>query len=708
MEENLKQLPVNSDSKFYRIAVYGPQCTGKTTLAKQLAEYYNTVYAPEFARDYLSQKSETTARIYEPTDLLPIAIGQTQLENEKLQEANKFLFVDTCVLATKVFADFYYNFSEPAIEKAARKHKYDLFFLTDIDVPWEQNDVRTQPTEREAAFEAFKLALIQNKKPFVILSGDAETRLKWAIRTLENLQTAREMGFTSTDFVQLNEHGVPLPVVADQMRILKFGIKKTILERPALEGDGIRKLSNADFKNYADFFDEQKANFKLTKFVPASGAASRMFKFLTEFLNEYDSANESINAYINRKKANELTTFLAGMEKFPFFDAVHKKLKAEFADFNAMPASQKNFHFIELLLSPGHFDFSNKPKGILPFHKYPGRIATPIEEHLKETLAYAGSNDDYNLHFTVTEVHQKHFEEIVSTVGAALEEQSGLKINTTYSYQQKATDTVAVDLNNDPFRNKEGKLVLRPGGHGALLQNLNNLDTDIIFIKNIDNVIHDHTDVIAYNKKALGGILIELQQQVFQYLQHINNNAVAENQIEEIITCLQQKLNIIITADFPKYTFENKLQHLKELLNRPLRICGMVKNEGETGGGPFWVQDRKGQVSLQIVETSQIDVHDPQQHRIFSSSTHFNPVDIVCAVKDYKGEQFDFKQFIDPESGFIVQKNKHGRELKAYELPGLWNGAMAKWITVFVEVPLITFNPVKTVNDLLKPAHQPD
>ncbi len=298
------------------------------------------------------------------------------------------------------------------------------------------------------------------------------------------------------------------------------------------------------------------------------------------------------------------------------------------------------------------------------------------------------------------------FQTIIDRVKHKVEEKSKTTLHVTYSHQHKSTDTIAVTHENEPFRNENGRLVFRPGGHGALINNLNDLEADVIFIKNIDNVIQNHIQEITLYKKALAGILIDLQQQIFRILKALENDELAERNIPEIIDFMEQKLNIDILEDFYKYTTENKLDLIKNKLNRPIRVCGMVKNEGEPGGGPFWVKSYKGNVSLQIVESSQVDSHNKQQAEILRKATHFNPVDLVCATKNYRGEKFDLTQYVDPSTGFIVTKNKNGKELKGYELPGLWNGAMAKWITVFVEVPLITFNPVKTVNDLLKPAHQ--
>jgi hypothetical protein len=638
---------------------------------------------------------------------LPIAIGQIRLENEALLIANKVLFCDTNLMVTKVFSEIYYNYCDPSLDKAAKKHKYDLFFLTDIDIPWEKDDLRDNPNERSAAFQMFKKALIENQKPFITLSGDSNERLQKAIEAINNLEKAKEMGFSSHDFVQIYDYGISLDAIQNHLAVFQKGITKTILDRPATKNDGIITLSPCQFEAFAKDFETKASNLKLKKFVPASGAASRMFKFLSEFLNDYNIEKETINAYINRKKDKHLLVFLAGKEKFPFYDVVQNAIKYAHPDFKLWGSDKKNYYFIYYLLSPECFDFAKMPKGVLPFHKYNTHISTPVEEHLNECAFYATSNSVSHLHFTVSEEHKYLFEQIIDSVKGKVETESKTKLLVNFSYQDSATDTIAVDLNNQPFRNEKGQLVFRPAGHGALINNLNNLDADVIFIKNIDNVIQNHIQEITLYKKALAGILLNLQGLIFQYLRQIEEKLVNENDIETIIRFINEKLNIEVIEDFNKYTLENKIAFVKDKLNRPIRVCGMVINEGEPGGGPFWVNDLKGNPSLQIVESSQVDTNNPEQSQILRKATHFNPVDLICATKGYNGKKFDLLQFVDHKTGFIVTKNKNGKDLKSYELPGLWNGAMAKWITVFVQVPLVTFNPVKTVNDLLKPAHQP-
>ncbi|WP_343696659.1 DUF4301 family protein [Flavobacterium sp.] len=703
MEKNLRQ----QKTTIIKIALFGPESTGKTTLAKQLAEYYETEWVPEFARDYLQQKWEENQHICTADDMMPIAYGQTALENEKLAQANKYLFCDTNLMVTKVFSEVYYGFCDPLLNEAALEHNYDLFFLTDIDVPWEKDDIRDTPEGRETVFSVFKQTLIDTKKPFITLSGDKESRLAKATMIVDALAVLKEKGLSSEDFVEIYNHGIPFENIVKQLEIFKNGIAKSNLISPATINNGILSLSEADFQEKASFFDNQKEELKIKKFVPASGAATRMFKFLTAFLNDFDIEKETINAYINRKNDKELAIFIIGMDKFPFFETVYEKLKEIYPDFDALERDYKNYYFIKLLLSQDYYNSANKPKAVLPFHLYKTHIANPIEEHLNECVHYATSKKVSNLHFTVSEIHQELFEKAIDEVKEKIEEESGTKINIGYSYQNKSTDSINVDTKNNIVRSTNGNLVFRPGGHGALIENLNNLESDIIFIKNIDNVIQNHIDKITLYKKALGGILIEVQQKVFHYLNAIEKQQIKENNLAEIVEFLMQKLNVKLTKDFNKFTFENKIVKIKELLDRPIRVCGMVKNEGEPGGGPFWVMNEKGEISLQIVETSQVDLTNKNQVQILEEATHFNPVDLVCGIKNYKGEKFDLKQFVDQKSGFIVEKSVEGRPVKSYELPGLWNGSMSNWLTVFVAVPLITFNPVKTVNDLLKPAHQP-
>ena len=699
MEENFKQQP----TEVIKIALYGPESTGKTTLAQQLAAAFNTLWVPEFARDYLQKKWDATQQICQPEDLLPIAIGQIQQENEALTKANQYLFCDTNLLVTKVFSELYYGSCDPILATAAQNHNYDLVFLTDVDFPWEKDDLRDKPENRQETLAVYEQALKENNKPYIKISGNKEERLTKAIQIIKDLSKAKKIGFNSDDFIEIHHRKINLETLEYQFQIVKNGLPKINLDRPAVIHDGVLALSNEEAIYHANYFDEKKKNLKLKKFVPASGAATRMFKFLNEFVIDYKPNEETINAYINRKKDKNLYIFLVAKEMFAFYDSVLETAKTLVSDFDSATKDAKDYAFIKAMLSPKHFDFASKPKGVLPFHKYEDRIATAIEEHLKECVAYATSNDNSNLHFTVSEEHRSDFETIVNEIKSKLEAKNNSSIFVKYSYQDKATDVIALDLEGNPFREENGQLVFRPGGHGALIENLNTLHADIIFIKNIDNVIQNHIEIVTLYKKALAGIVIQIQETVFNYLRILGSGGTSNEILDEIVNFLAAKLNITAPEDFSKYTKESKMEYLQTILNRPIRVCGMVKNEGEPGGGPFWVRDTKGNIFLQIIEASQIEKN---QLKILEKATHFNPVDLVCATKNYQGQQFDLTQFVDKNTGFIVEKNKNGKPLKAYELPGLWNGAMAKWLTVFVEVPLITFNPVKTVNDLLKPAHQ--
>ncbi|MBU2061458.1 MAG: DUF4301 family protein, partial [Bacteroidetes bacterium] len=620
MEENLKQ----NKSEIIKIAMFGPESTGKTTLAIQLAAHYETEWVPEFARDYLQDKWNNSKEICDVSDMMPIAYGQTRLENLKLKTAHNYLFCDTNLMVTKVFSDVYYNYCDPLLNKAAQKHKYDLFFLTDIDVPWEKDDLRDRPTGRESVFSVFKQSLIDNNKPFITLSGNKDFRLQNAIKIIDDLTIAKELGLTSSNYVQIYEHGIPIENVRRQLDIFKNGIAKAGLVAPATFNSGILKLSDSEYQEKATFFDQEKSKFELMKFVPASGAASRMFKFLSVFLSEFDVEEETINAYINRKKDVELPVFIVGMEKFAFFNKVQNELRKVYPNFNILSRDLKNYYFIKMLLDPEYFNFGNKPKGILPFHKYLSNNASPIEEHLYECGYYASANGKSNLHFTVSEEHQASFEKAINKIKDRVEKETNSCVAVSYSYQNKSTDTIAVNLKNEIYKDQTGALVFRPGGHGALIENLNTLNADIVFIKNIDNVILHNNNETALYKKALAGILIEIQKSVFNYLSLLDENE--DQDLTEMESFIQEKLGIKLPKHFNSFKTESKIATVRDILNRPIRICGMVKNEGEAGGGPFWVKDENSQVSLQIVETSQIDLEDKKQLAILNAATHFNPV----------------------------------------------------------------------------------
>jgi len=515
------------------------------------------------------------------------------------------------------------------------------------------------------------------------------------------------LSFTKENKKQIEQKGLTVEKVNAQIRLFKVGLPFINLKEAATIGNGILNLSDREKESYITYFENRRKSISMLKFVPASGAATRMFKFLFQFIKEYNLSQESINSYINRHKAKELSLFLVGLEKLPFFEEVIYKIHKIFPNFNHLSYDEQRIEFVKTMLEENRLNFSFSPKGLLPFHRYKEHVSTAFEEHLFEAAMYASSNNKASLHFTISEKYKHKFDEEFKYIEEDVEDKTNTKFNISFSYQKEATDTIALTTNNEPYIEEDGSLLFRPSGHGALLENLNDLEADIIFIKNIDNVVViDLEEEVGQYKKMLAGILLKIQEQSFKYQFKLEKKDINEVEISEIVEFLSNSMNVKISLEFDNFSKEFKIQYLIEKLNRPIRVCGMVKNEGEPGGGPFWVKTENGNVSLQIVESAQVDKKNNLQKKILKEATHFNPVDLVCAVKTFKGEKFDLTKFVDHKSAFITMKTKVGKDIKALELPGLWNGSMALWNTIFVEVPLITFNPVKTVNDLLKPPHQ--
>lgn len=513
--------------------------------------------------------------------------------------------------------------------------------------------------------------------------------------------------FSEKDLLQLKQKGISTEKVIEHIEIFINGIPFINLVNSATLGNGILKVSDDEKKAFINRFEEKMHGLNILKFVPASGAATRMFKHLYKFVDEFNPTKESFNSYVNREKASDMSTFFVGLDKLPFYKEVEERLLEKFPDYPNLADDIQKYHFVrEMMLEEG-FNYGNAPKGLLPFHRYKTHPATAFEEHLYESALYSASNGMANLHFTVSESHSDKFNAEFEKIEKLVEAKTGVAFTISFSFQKESTDTIAVDLEDKPFREADGSLHFRPSGHGALIENLNEQDADIIFIKNIDNVVvYRYKHEVADYKKMLAGILLQLQEKAFHYRKMLESNGIGQPLIDEIKQFLNGSMSVAVTPHFNKYRENFQIEYLKEKLDRPIRVCGMVRNEGEPGGGPFWVKDENGNVSLQIIESAQVDKSNKIQREILKTATHFNPVDLVCGVKDYKGKKYDLTKFIDPSQGFITQKTREGKELKALELPGLWNGAMANWNTVFVEVPLITFNPVKTVNDLLKTAHQ--
>ena len=514
------------------------------------------------------------------------------------------------------------------------------------------------------------------------------------------------MNFSKKDIKQIKDKGLTVEQVKDQLDIFKNGLPFVKIESAATIGNGILKLSDSEKDHFINYYNSNRDNISTIKFVPASGAATRMFKFLFDFLKIFSIQEETINAYVNRHNASDLAIFFVGIKSFPFYYIVKQKLYREFKNFDDLKLNLKLLLFVQTMLDDDKLDYGNSPKGLFPFHQYKNHIATAFEEHLFEAAHYASAKNKASLHFTVSEKHSHKFDDEFERIEKIIEKKTNTEFNITYSFQKQSTDTIAVDLKNEPYRDENGKLVFRPSGHGALLENLDDLNADIIFIKNIDNVVvFKYEEEVAKYKMMLAGILLEVQSKVFKYQKELENSLITDSQIQDISQFLSKELNIVLNQDFFSGSQESQIEYLRNKLDRPIRVCGMVKNEGEPGGGPFCV-NKNGEISLQIVESAQIDKNSEVQKELFDKSTHFNPVDLVCGVKNFKGDKYDLKKFVDHSTSFITNKTNAGKEIKALELPGLWNGSMANWNTIFVEVPLITFNPVKTVNDLLKDPHQ--
>lgn len=504
--------------------------------------------------------------------------------------------------------------------------------------------------------------------------------------------------FTKQDLGLFHKKGISVSQIKTQLNSFDTGFPFLQIESAATIGNGIIKIEEDQELQYLDTWDKYlTSNKTVTKFVPASGAATRMFKDLFAFYySDYENPTTEFEI-----------TFFEQIKKFAFYTSLNVTCKSNFDKSVSELINEGRYKDIVVaLLSENGLDYGSLPKGLLLFHKYLEGNRTPVGEHLSEGVLYAkNAEGNVNVHFTVSEEHLKLFELLVAARKLNYEHKLGAVFSVTYSVQKPATDTIAVDLNNEPFREEDGTILFRPGGHGALIENLNDIDSDIIFIKNVDNVVPDRLkEKEAHYKKLLAGILVTFQKRAFNYLRRLDSVDVSSEELSEMESFLKNEL--FITCKYTFISVEELKNYLRTKLDRPFRVCGMVKNVGEPGGGPFKTFNSDGTTSLQILESSQIDENNQEAMNAFKNSSHFNPVDLVCGVKCYKNNKFDLTNFVDKNTGFISVKSKNGKDLKALELPGLWNGAMSDWNTIFVEVPISTFNPVKTVNDLLRPEHQ--
>lgn len=495
------------------------------------------------------------------------------------------------------------------------------------------------------------------------------------------------------DILQLEEVGISADLIYRQIDRFKEGFPPIHLVSPAKVNDGIIRLESSEVDDLIEIYKSYEGN--RLKFVPASGAATRMFRELIQF-----KTTGEINSLTRE--------FVLNLCKFPFYTDLGEVLNSKNLNLNDLVQQEDFEPIIEALLDAKGLNYGALPKGLIKFHKYKDHTRTAFEEQLVEGTQYARMPDNKaSVHLTVSPEHMDAFKKILSDKSQSICTKYGVELIVTFSEQKKSTDTIAVDNNNIPVRNSDGSLLFRPGGHGALIENLNDLSSDIIFVKNIDNVVSDRLKPqTVLHKKALVGLLLSYQSIIFDYLNLLQGEDIDIKSLIEILDFTINELCILSPPGLEVSNPDVLKTYLLEKLNRPLRVCGMVKNEGEPGGGPFWVTNSDGSISLQIVESSQVDQNNPKQKEIFSASTHFNPVDLVCATKDVEGQKFNLLNYTEPTAGFISVKSYNGMEIKVQELPGLWNGAMAKWNTIFVEVPLVTFNPVKTVMDLLREQHQ--
>ena len=506
--------------------------------------------------------------------------------------------------------------------------------------------------------------------------------------------------WSERDRQSIAAHGLTIEEIGRQLALFRRRGPSVRLNRPCVSGDGIVVIPESERPSLLAAYEEARRTHRFIKFVPASGAASRMFREWYRCLAAGGFADEAARM-----------AFAGDLKRYAFFPDLRATIATAGQDLESLIGKGEDAAILKSVLTEEGLNYGCLPKALLKFHAYPEGSRTTLEEHLVEAALYARDAENVSrVHFTVSREHESAVRTLLSRVIRDYESRLDTVFAVGISTQDPATDTIAVDPEKRPFRDDRGKPVFRPGGHGSLLRNLNLLDEEIIFLKNIDNTVPDRlkTETSLW-KKLLAGSLIRLQEEIFASVRLLAGGGGTEEELERMRDFAEKRVNIGLPAGFRELSIAERRSFLFRKLNRPLRVCGMVKNEGEPGGSPFWVEDADGRkgASLQIIEESQIDRNDPKQCAVWSSATHFNPVDLVCGVRDFHGRKFDLPAFVDPATAAITRKSEKGRELLALERPGLWNGSMAFWNTVFVEVPLATFNPVKTVTDLLRPQHLP-
>ena len=524
---------------------------------------------------------------------------------------------------------------------------------------------------------------------------------------------------TTQDEKKIQARGMTVEKVRSDLKSVQQGFPSVTIDRPCVAGDGIVVLSEAELERLGAVYRQTAGTRAVTKFVPASGAGSRMFQPLLSGAGHCHGLTPQqlgAQAEAGDSACREFLQFVSGIRRYSFYHELQSVMARDGLSVADCLEHGRYDQLASYVLTATGLDYANLPKGLIPFHHYTDDIRTPFAEHLVEAAAYVQDNTQTaRVHFTVSGEYLEEIRAHIDCIKRRYEE-SGTRYDLSYSVQKSSTDTIAVDPDGNPFRDDAGQLIFRPSGHGALLENLNDLKGDLIFLKNIDNVTLDRFKPETYRyKRALGGYLLELQSELFSYLERLyradqegidQSQPVFSNLMKDVSSFAEHKLLITPPDSLTHAPKDEQLAFFKHKLNRPLRVCGMVKNTGEPGGGPFWVAHADQTVSRQIIEAIQVNVQDDRQRAGWESATHFNPVDLVCGVRDFRGRPFDLRQFTDPNTSFVVHKTKDGRALRSLELPGLWNGSMADWNTIFVEVPMITFNPVKTIFDLLRPEHQ--
>jgi Domain of unknown function (DUF4301) len=530
--------------------------------------------------------------------------------------------------------------------------------------------------------------------------------------------------FSEADIQQMKSLGIDEAQVLEQIEIFRKSSFTARLNRPCTIGDGVRKIEEPEARQFLDSHHKAARGGRFMKFVPASGAATRMFQSLLQIYH-VPQFLESDELYRRCSQgvavACDFARFMEHLHRFPFVRDLAEIMAQDGLDMEDTILHGRFRTLLDYLLTKRGLNYGYLPKALLKFHSYQGEARTAFEEHLAEAVVYLGADSGKcRLHFTIPQDHAEYCRNHIDEAGRRYGERFATEFDIRFSFQKTSTNTIAVDMKGYPFRNRFGRLHFRPAGHGALLENLDDLHADLVYIKNIDNIVPDRLkESVCFWKRVLGGYLVSLQERVHSLVRGLKLRTQSPlpsregpgdvgDSVGQAARFAAEELLSAFPAGFDQWPEERKRVFLVDLLDRPIRVCGVVPNAGEPGGAPFWVEDENGAASVQIVEKAQVDFGSERQRQIWTSSTHFNPVDIVCCTRDSEGRPYDLRKFVDPDAVIITKKSKDGEDIRALELPGLWNGSMARWITVFVEVPPFTFNPVKSVYDLLRPEHQPE